>query len=150
MLDTVVELVFAQPGVDRVLEQECGISSDARALEFLRWNPVTNDWTAYPQCSQPLYVAPNEHVLYRELSVTSMPRLAEWKARAVADIIQRPHSSTCPMGNQPQPSAGPSHPRKRSGPNDGAGRPPKRRLQVAGLVAHAWGSIDITQTEDHL
>ena len=104
--DGLVELVFAQDGIDEVLRRYLAPGQQLDSLRFLRWHSSIDDWSEFPRRSHSNWLAPGERLLYRELSVSRMPRFQEWKAYATGKSSSKPTSLSKSGSALPRTSAG--------------------------------------------
>ncbi|KAI0702193.1 hypothetical protein C8Q76DRAFT_697915 [Earliella scabrosa] len=93
--DGLVELVFVQVEIDM-----------PDSLRFLRWHTSIDDWSEFPRRSHSNWLAPGEHLLYRELSVSHMPRFQEWKAYATGGSSSKPTTLSLSGSALPQTHVG--------------------------------------------
>ncbi|KAI0324344.1 hypothetical protein GY45DRAFT_1340857 [Cubamyces sp. BRFM 1775] len=76
--DNVVEFTFSQPKVYDAL----GIDAASRKKPTYKvWSRSIGDWASYPKAHHPLFLAPEERVLYREEYVYHLPDLEYIKSQ---------------------------------------------------------------------
>lgn len=101
-----IEFTFSQPKVNDTL----GINGASRQKPTYKfWTRSISDWSDFPKAHHPLFLAPGERVLYRDLYVENTPNLANYIAqllpcdreRAARPLLAQPPVPGLPPPPQP-------------------------------------------------